>query len=68
MQQTNPQEITAFNYLNGIWSQLQSTCENTEKIVQLITHLTELDRRRNTNWRQVFPWLIKYEELCGITK
>lgn len=48
-----------YDYLLGIKQQLQSTCENPEKIVQFFTHLDELDRRRNTNWRSVFPWLEK---------
>jgi hypothetical protein len=24
--------------------------------------LTELDRRRNTNWHSVFPWLAQFEQ------
>ena len=38
------------------------------EIKKLIFFLDEKDRRRNTNWENLFPWLIKYRELCGITK
>jgi organic radical activating enzyme len=34
---------------------------NPEEINKLIIYLNEKDRRRNTDWRKLFPWLIKYE-------
>jgi hypothetical protein len=57
MPQDNWQELNAYKYLSGIWAQIQNGCKNTEMIVNLHTHLDELDRRRNTNWRELFPYL-----------
>jgi organic radical activating enzyme len=39
---------------------------NSKEVLKLLTYLNELDKRRKTNWRELFPWLIKYEDLCGI--
>ena len=30
---------------------------NPENIAKLKQYLSELDRRRNTNWKLTFPWL-----------
>ena len=35
----------------------QHTQHNYKKISELHTYLDELDRRRNTNWRELFPYL-----------
>ena len=56
----------AFEYMDGILKQIMSKKQNLEEIRNLLIYLNEKDRRRNTNWRTVFPWLIKYEDLCGI--
>jgi hypothetical protein len=53
----------AYEYMKGI---LKNTKHDSEEIKNLIIFLNEKDRRRNTNWRELFPWLIKYEDLCGI--
>lgn len=45
------------DYMQGIHKKLQSAVRNPEAIQQLIVFLDEIDRRRNLNWRQVFPWL-----------
>lgn len=31
---------------------------DTEKIKELKQYLSELDKRRNTNWKKTFPWLV----------
>jgi pyruvate-formate lyase-activating enzyme len=51
------QEDNAKNYLLGIQTQILNSCKQPEKIVQLTTHLDELDRRRGTNWRTLFSHL-----------
>jgi len=56
------QENNSYKYLQGIWSQIQISCINEEKILQLHTHLDELDRRRGTNWKQLFPYLENWRE------
>lgn len=57
---------TAVKYMEGIFQQILNAEENNEEIKKLIVFLNEKDRRRKTDWRQMFPWLIKYEVLCGI--
>lgn len=49
----------AKDYMTGIKLQIGSCERNQEKIQQLAIYLDELDRRRNLNWRETFPWLEK---------
>lgn len=56
------QEKNAYNYLKGINSQIQNGRANPEKIIQLFTHLDELDRRRQTDWRKLFGYLEEYQK------
>jgi hypothetical protein len=56
----------AKKYMQGIASTNTDAKFNQVETLKLITFLNETDRRRNTNWRELFPWLIKYEDLCGI--
>ena len=57
---------SAKKYMQGLVDVYKKSIYNKEETLKLITYLTELDHRRNTNWRELFPWLIKYEALCGI--
>jgi organic radical activating enzyme len=62
MPNNNWQEQNAHSYLLGIQAQIQNSCIQPKKIVQLLTHLDELDRRRNTNWRSLFEYLEDYQK------
>jgi len=43
----------------GLQKRLQDTCkQDSDNISKLHAYLDELDRRRNTNWRNLFPYLI----------
>jgi hypothetical protein len=57
MPQSSWQENQSYKYLSGINTQVQSGCKNPDLILKLHTHLDELDRRRGTNWRELFPYL-----------
>ena len=46
-------------YMKGIQMQISNSKKNTTELIKLRTHLDELDRRRNQNWRITFPWLVK---------
>jgi len=50
----------AKQYMEGIVATIQNSVYNKEETIKLLTYLDELDRRRNTNWRELFPWLEKY--------
>jgi hypothetical protein len=56
------QQKEARTYMQGIQLQLNSKSKDQKKINQLIVLLTELDRRRNTNWKETFPWLVNEVE------
>lgn len=53
------QQKEANKYMHGIQLQLNLANKDQAAINQLVIYLTELDRRRNTSWKEVFPWLIK---------
>jgi organic radical activating enzyme len=44
-------------YVDAIFKEILETQTNYEKIKELKVFLSEIDYRRNTNWREVFPWL-----------
>lgn len=50
-------DLISKDYMNGIRLQIKNSNRNASEIAKLIVYLTELDRRRNTNWRTTFPWL-----------
>jgi len=62
MPETNWQESHAKNYLSGIYKQIQNSCKNPKMIVKLLTHLDELDRRRGTDWKKLFPYLENWRD------
>lgn len=51
------QQQEARKYMAGVQVQIESAGANTQEQGKLKTYLDELDRRRNTNWRETFPWL-----------
>jgi len=53
-----PEDISKKEYLRGIAQQSASTGPRLEEITKMYHFLNEMDRRRNTNWREVFPWLV----------
>lgn len=45
-------------YVDSIFKEILETPTNEEKIRELKIFLDEIDKRRNSNWSEVFPWLI----------
>jgi sulfatase maturation enzyme AslB (radical SAM superfamily) len=58
----NEDEI-AYNYMKGIGDQILASEVNDIEIAKLIAYLDEKDRRRGTNWANVFPWLREYKNV-----
>jgi organic radical activating enzyme len=54
------------NYLEGIARQSGSKGPNPTEIKNLYNFLNEMDRRRSTNWRDVFPWLVDEFDKHGL--
>lgn len=46
-------------YMQGIQKKLSKSTRDPLAIEKLVVFLEEIDRRRNLNWRQAFPWLAK---------
>lgn len=44
-------------YIQGIFTEIEQSPAQPERIQQLKDMLTKLDQRRGTNWQQTFPWL-----------
>lgn len=51
------QNKAAKEYMSGILQQINSSKRNKEQIKNLLLFLNEKDRRRGTNWKNIFPWL-----------
>jgi len=50
----------AIQYMQGIANEIESRDVNVVEVKNLFVFLDEKDRRRGTNWRELFPWLEKY--------
>lgn len=50
-------DTASFDLLLGIIKKANSQPRDLEKQKQLYLFLQEVDRRRNTNWKDAFPWL-----------
>lgn len=50
----------AKNYIQGIFATIEQAEVNQPEAEKLIIYLDEIDRRRRTNWHNLFPWLEKY--------
>jgi hypothetical protein len=68
MPRTTNEEETAYQYMDGILTHAITSNFDHDQVRNLIVYLDEKDRRRNTNWELIFPWLIRYREICGIAK
>ena len=53
-----PEEQASRKYLEGIAQQAGSKGPNIKEIQKLFNFLNENDRRRSTDWKMIFPWLV----------
>lgn len=56
------QDKQAHVYMGGILGQINNTKLDPSRTRDMIVFLNEKDRRRGTNWREVFPWLSEIEK------
>jgi hypothetical protein len=59
MPQQSDEQINARKYMQGIQKEINMHERDQEKINQLRIFLDEIDRRRNLDWKKIFPWLTK---------
>lgn len=62
MKQDTDEERTAYKYMQGLATESSSKELNVSLTRDLFAFLNEIDRRRNENWRTVFPWLEEIEK------
>lgn len=62
MPQITDEDQITYQYMQGLSKSIISGQRNPDEIKKLFTFLDEKDRRRNTNWATVFPWLEKYRQ------
>lgn len=60
-QSTDEDQIT-YKYMLGIANSIITSDVDPQEVVKLLTYLDEKDRRRNTNWEVLFPWLTEYKK------
>jgi hypothetical protein len=53
----NQYDQATVDHMRGIGQQIAASPRNPAMIHGLIDYLDEIDRRRCTNWRDLFPWL-----------
>ena len=51
------EDLLAKEYMQGILNEIVSSTSKQQQIKDLIVFLDEKDRRRKTNWRDIFPWI-----------
>lgn len=57
MPETTQSQKASRSHMQGIARYLGESQQDIQKIKNLQNYLTELDRRRGTNWKPLFPWL-----------
>ena len=50
-------DCAVLDHMEGIGRQIANAPRNVAAINGLKDYLTEIDRRRGTNWKELFPWL-----------
>lgn len=62
MPQNTDEDKIAYKYMAGIAGSITQSKVNPAEVTTLLKYLDEKDRRRNTNWELLFPWLIEYKK------
>jgi len=62
MPQSTDEDKITYDYMLGIANNIIASDIDPQEISKLLTYLDEKDRRRNTNWEVLFPWLTEYKK------
>lgn len=57
MPDKTPSDVSAREHMTGIMKQITHKPRDSSRIDDLKVYLTEIDRRRGTDWTELFPWL-----------
>lgn len=53
-------DILSKKYMTGLFQSVNNSVVNKQLVQDLVCYLNELDRRRNIDWKTVFPWLLEH--------
>jgi len=53
----------AKEHFTAITNNVKNSRFDKEKVLQLLTYLDEIDNRRGTDWKTLFPWLEEYRNV-----
>ena len=59
MPEATPSDVSAKEHMRGIMKQITHRPRDQSRIDDLKVYLTEIDRRRGTDWTKLFPWLVE---------
>lgn len=62
------EDVVIRNYIEGIGKGVANAKRDLQEIKKMLLYIDEKDRRRGTNWRTLFPWLIEFEQQCESVK
>jgi len=62
MPQSTDEDKITYNYMLGIANGITQSQVDSSEITKLLTYLDEKDRRRGTDWKTLFPWLVEYKK------
>jgi hypothetical protein len=62
------EDILSKKYMTSILTKIEGTQPDVRRMQDLKTFLDEKDRRRGTEWQQVFPWIQDEFKKCGIAE
>jgi hypothetical protein len=62
MPQSTDEDKITYEYMLGIANSIIASDVDPQEVSKLLTYLDEKDRRRNTNWEVLFPWLTEYKK------
>jgi len=62
MPRDTDENMMAHDYMSGIFNRIKQHEPDLDQIRDMFIFLEEKDRRRNTSWREVFPWLKEWHQ------
>jgi hypothetical protein len=68
MPYTTDEDKITYDYMSGIANSIVQANIDLVEVTKLLTYLDEKDRRRGTDWKTLFPWLVEYKKICGTVK
>lgn len=68
MPENTDEDILTKQYMSSILSKIVGSTADPRRMKDLQIFLNEKDRRRGTEWEQIFPWIQEEFKKCGIAE